>query len=86
MESIAKANFWKSFMYYAKVATLLGKEYFVDPNIKFVNRRSIVSIFMLTFFYFQFGYSIYFVNGDFELTMKAMYPLGVVFQVYNFIN
>lgn len=81
MESIAKTNFWKSFKFYAMVSTLLGKEYFIDPNMNFVNRRCIVSIIMLSVFYLQFVYSIYFVYGDFALTMKAMYPLGVVFQV-----
>lgn len=81
MESIAKTNFWKSFKFYAMVATLLGKEYFIVLNKKFVNPRSIVSIAMLSIFYLQFGYSVYFINGDFKLTMKALYPMGLVFQV-----
>lgn len=82
MESVAITNFWRSFKYYLLIAKFFGLERLQKENVKFYNRLSMIPINLIVIFFSQLLYTLFCVNGDFLLIMKALYPLGIGVQVY----
>lgn len=81
MESVAIKNFWQSFKYHLVIAKFVGLERLQKENMKFYNRLSMIPINLLALFFCQLIYTLVILNGDFVLTMKALYPLGIGVQV-----